>query len=82
MGSCDICGLLFFKHRFIHDGNQIGGCMIDYSESYLAMDKALRESYELLLKGNQEQTIQALRALAHTATISADWLEMNKRNAD
>jgi len=56
--------------------------MIDYSENYLAMDKALRESYELLLKGNQEQTIQALRALAHTATISADWLEMNKRNAD
>ena len=44
------------------------------------MDKALRESYELLLKGNQQQTIQALRALAHTATISADWLEMNTKN--
>jgi hypothetical protein len=54
--------------------------MIDYSENYLAMDKALRESYELLLKGNQQQTIQALRALAHTATISADWLEMNTKN--
>ena len=54
--------------------------MIDYSENYLAMDKALRESYELLLKGNQEQTIKVLRTLAHTATISADFLEMNKPN--
>ena len=54
--------------------------MIDYSENYLAMDKALRESYELLLKGNQEQTIKVLRTLAHTATISADWLEMNTKN--
>jgi len=54
--------------------------MIDYSENYLTMDKALRESYELLLKGNQEQTIKVLRTLAHTATISADFLEMNNPN--
>ena len=54
--------------------------MIDYSENYLTMDKALRESYELLLKGNQEQTIKVLRTLAHTATISADFLEMNTPN--
>jgi hypothetical protein len=54
--------------------------MLDYSENYLAMDKALRESYELLLKGNQNQTIKVLRTLAHTATISADFLEMNKPN--
>ena len=54
--------------------------MIDYSENYLTMDKALRESYELLLKGNQEQTIKVLRTLAHTATISADFLETNNPN--
>jgi len=54
--------------------------MLDYSENYLAMDKALRESYELLLKGSTEQTIETLRNLAHTATISADWLEMNTKN--
>jgi len=54
--------------------------MLDYSENYLAMDKALRESYELLLKGSTKQTIEILRTLAHTATISADWLEMNTKN--
>jgi hypothetical protein len=54
--------------------------MLDYSENFLKMDKDLRESYELMLKGSTAQTIEVLRTLAHTATISADWLEMATKN--
>ena len=54
--------------------------MIDYSESYLAMKKDINDFYELGLKGSSAQMIESLRTLAHTATISADWLEMNTKN--
>jgi hypothetical protein len=52
--------------------------MLDHSESFLAMEKSLREFYELTLKGKLEEAAQVLDDVSNTARMTAAWLRSQK----
>ena len=53
--------------------------MVDYSESFLALDRNLRSVYELMLKGKKDEAANLLVEIANIATITAAWIE-NENN--
>jgi hypothetical protein len=52
--------------------------MLDHSESFLAMEKSLREFYELTLKGKIEEAAQVLDHVSDTALMTSAWLRTQK----
>jgi len=49
--------------------------MIDYSDSFLAIDRALRQAYELMLKGQKDSAATVLDTIAQTATSTSAWIK-------
>jgi hypothetical protein len=53
--------------------------MLDHSESFLAMEKSLREFYELTLKGRLEDAAKVLDEVSDdTARMTSAWLRSQK----
>jgi hypothetical protein len=49
--------------------------MVDYSETFLEMDRNLRKVYELMLKGKKEEAASTLEKIADIAKLTAAWIE-------
>ena len=49
--------------------------MLDHSESFLAMEKSLREFYELTLKGQNDAAAKVLDTISETAQMTSAWLK-------
>ena len=54
--------------------------MIDYSESMLSLKRNLQDAYELMLKGQQEQAANILRAMSEGAEMLSVWIKQNMPN--
>lgn len=48
--------------------------IVDYSETFLMLDKTLRSVYELMLKNKKEEAAKLLDEMARVAKYSAEWI--------